>query len=147
MNTIPDKERELFSMMKRELFTAVVGDTLDAMGLRHQFLPPEIKPLREDMLIAGRAMTVLEADCATTEYIYDEKDQPFGIMFEALDDLQPDEVYLCTGASPRYALWGELMSTRAMKLRAAGAVVDGYSRDTRGILRLHFPTFSRGTYA
>jgi regulator of RNase E activity RraA len=34
-----------------------------------------------------------------------------------------------------------------MKLGAAGAVVDGYSRDTRGILELGFPTFSYGRYA
>jgi 4-hydroxy-4-methyl-2-oxoglutarate aldolase len=39
------------------------------------------------------------------------------------------------------------MSTRAQKLSAAGAVVNGYSRDTRGILKLNFPTFSIGRYA
>jgi len=76
-----------------------------------------------------------------------DKRQPFGLMFEALDALQPNEVYVCTGASPTYALWGELMSMRALKLGAAGAVLDGYSRDTRGILRLNFPTFSHGNYA
>jgi 4-hydroxy-4-methyl-2-oxoglutarate aldolase len=38
------------------------------------------------------------------------------------------------------------MSTRAIHLRAAGAVLDGYSRDTHGILRLKFPTFSYGSY-
>src|SRR5205814_6156197 len=71
----------------------------------------------------------------------------FGLMLEALDDLKPGEVYIATGASPAYALWGELMSARAMKLGAAGAVVDGYSRDTRGILALDFPVFSYGRYA
>jgi regulator of RNase E activity RraA len=39
------------------------------------------------------------------------------------------------------------MSTRAMHLKAAGAVCNGYSRDTRGILALGFPTFSMGRYA
>jgi regulator of RNase E activity RraA len=39
------------------------------------------------------------------------------------------------------------MSTRAIKLSAAGAVLDGYSRDTAGILNLDFPTFSYGPYA
>jgi len=39
------------------------------------------------------------------------------------------------------------MSTRAMRCGAVGAVVDGYSRDTQGILRLGFPTFSHGSYA
>jgi regulator of RNase E activity RraA len=68
-------------------------------------------------------------------------------MLEALDDLKAGEVYFCTGSSPTYATWGELMSTRAIQLGAAGAVLDGYSRDTRGIIKLGFPTFSRGRYA
>ena len=39
------------------------------------------------------------------------------------------------------------MSTRAIRLGAAGAVVNGYSRDTNEILSLNFPTFSLGGYA
>ncbi len=143
-------DRELFLIMKDYLFTAVVGDIMDKMGYLNQFLSPQIKPLRSDMLVAGRAMTVLEAD------VYNEVsesgnnpllDKPFGLMLEALDDLNENEVYLCTGSSPTYALWGELMSTRAMKLGSNGAVVNGYSRDTNGILKLDFPTFSYGSYA
>jgi len=61
--------------------------------------------------------------------------------------LQKGEVYICTGASPRYALWGELMSTRARALGAAGAVVDGFHRDTSGILEVGLPVFSAGSYA
>ena len=38
------------------------------------------------------------------------------------------------------------MSTRALKLGARGAVVNGYVRDTRAILSLNFPTFSFGSY-
>ena len=41
-------------------------------------------------------------------------------MFEALDDLKPGEIYVCSDASLRYTLWGGLMSTRAMQLGAAG---------------------------
>ena len=47
---------------------------------------------------------------------------------------------------PAYALWGELMSARAIQGKAAGAVVNGYSRDTKGILALDFPCFSYGPY-
>jgi regulator of RNase E activity RraA len=95
-------------------------------------------------------MTVLEADFFEERQTGGQtplSQKPFGLMLEALDDLKPNEVYVCTGASPRYALWGELMSLRARKCGAAGAVVDGYSRDTRGILALQFPTFSYGAYA
>ena len=141
---------ELFALARRELFTAVVGDIMDKLGFLHQFLPPRIGPLRPDMVAIGRAMTVLEADVfedSTSSQNNPVMAKPFGLMFEALDDLKPNEVYVCAGASPRYALWGELMSTRAIKLGAAGAVVDGYLRDTNGILAQNFPAFSYGSYA
>lgn len=143
-------DSELFRLMRKKLFTAVVGDVLDHMGLRRQFLPPAIQPLDTEMVVAGRAMPVLEADYYTFS---DESSQteagkrPFGLMLEALDDLKKDEVYVANGGTPRYAMWGELMSTRAMTLGAAGAVMNGYSRDTKGILGLGFPTFSLGRYA
>lgn len=145
-----NSDEELFALAKQELFTAVVGDVMDKMGLLHQFLPPRLQPLRDDMVAIGRAMPVLEADVfaeAETNSNNPAMAKPFGLMLEALDDLKTNEIYICTGGSPRYALWGELMSTRAMKLGAAGAVVDGYSRDTFGILELGFPTFSSGRYA
>jgi regulator of RNase E activity RraA len=102
------------------------------------------------MVTVGRAMTVLEADVFTDACPGSANpllSKPFGLMLEALDDLKTNEIYICTGASPTYALWGELMATRAMKLGAVGAVVDGYSRDTTGILEMNFPTFSHGRYA
>jgi regulator of RNase E activity RraA len=139
-----------FEMLRRELFSAVIGDVMDTMGYTHQFLPPQLQPLRDDMIVVGRAMPVLEADDAGGEGPGRGNpmlNQPFGLMLQALDDLQKDEVYLCTGSSPTYALWGELMSTAALNRGAAGAVVNGYSRDTRGILALNFPTFSWGRYA
>jgi regulator of RNase E activity RraA len=143
-------DKELFSIAKQELFTALVGDVLDKLGFLHQFLPPGIKPIDPNMVVVGRAMPVLETDVFAeivdgTQNPVMEK--PFGLMFEALDNLLDDEVYICTGASPRYALWGGLMSARAMKLRAAGAVVNGYLRDTSEIFRLGFPSFSLGSYS
>ncbi|NDJ52228.1 MAG: RraA family protein [Chloroflexi bacterium] len=149
MTNLWNSDEELFSLMKTELFTAVVGDVLDKMGLLHQFLPPRIQALHPDMLVAGRAMPVLEADyyVEKIEGQTELSSKPFGLMFHALDDLKPNEVYIAAGTSQPYAMWGELMSTRAIHLKAAGAVVDGYSRDTKGILRLNFPTFSHGRYA
>lgn len=141
---------ELFKLARAELFTAVVGDVMDKLGLQRQFLPPQIQPLRPDMVAVGRAMPALEADVFAAQVDGSHNTlmaKSFGLMLEALDDLKPNEIYICTGASPTYALWGELMSVRALKLGAAGAVLNGYSRDTRGILDLNFPTFSYGAYA
>jgi regulator of RNase E activity RraA len=148
--TLWNSDEALFNLARNELFTALVGDVLDKMELIHQFLPPTIKPLDNSMVVIGRAMPVVEADVELIEESAlqnPEISKPFGLMFDALDELKADEVYVCSGASPRYALWGGLMSTRAIKLGAAGAVVDGFSRDTPEILQLGFPTFSSGTYA
>ncbi len=143
-------DTELFTALRSRLFTAVVGDILDTMGLQHQFLPPQIRALRDDMVAIGRAMPVLEADFFSTSEAGGHSplsSKPFGLMFHALDSLKPHEIYVCSGASPRYAVWGELMSTRALKLKAAGAICDGYCRDTSGVLALDFPTFCYGSYA
>jgi len=142
-------DEELFRLAKKELFTAVVGDVLDKMGLFHQFLPPAIKALKPDMRSIGRALPVLEMDvfAEAAQGQNDLSSKPFGLLFEALDDLKPNEIYVCTGASPRYALWGGLMSTRALRLKAAGAVLDGYVRDTHEIFHLRFPVFAYGSFA
>lgn len=143
-------DKELFALVRKELFTAVIGDIMDKMGMFHQFLGADIQPLRDDMFVVGRAMTVLEADvCSLGESTSKNPvlAKTFGYMLEALDDLKEDEIYICSGSSPDYAVWGEIMSARAKMLGAAGAVVNGYSRDTTGIISLDFPCFSLGRYA
>jgi regulator of RNase E activity RraA len=140
---------ELFALAQRELFTCVVGDVMDKMDLQHQFLPPQIRPLSPDMLVIGRAMPVLSVDVFVEEISGTANklmDKPFGLMLEALDDLRRNEVYVNTGSSPRNALWGELMSTRARILGCRGAVLNGYVRDTKAILKMGFPTFAFGSY-
>lgn len=139
-------DKELFAIARKELFTALVGDVMDKLGYYNQFLPAQIKPACSDMVILGRAMTVLEEDIPPGSRNSGAA-KPFGVMLEALDDLREDEVYVCTGASPSYALWGGLMSTRAIKLGAAGAVLHGYWRDTKEVLKLKFPTFGLGSFA
>jgi regulator of RNase E activity RraA len=137
-------DRDIFTALRNRLFTAVVGDVMDTLGFTQQFLPADMRPLRDDMVVAGRAMTVQEADLQPGEA---ETAEAFGLMLKALDDLKEHEVYICAGASPTYALWGGLMTTRAMRLGAAGAVLGGCHRDTREILSLGFPVFSAGAYA
>ena len=55
-------ETTLFAEMREKLYTPVIGDILDEKGYSHQFLPPNIRPLKNDMKIAGKAMTVLMID-------------------------------------------------------------------------------------
>jgi len=141
---------ELFALLRSRLFPAVVGDILDTMGFMRQFLSPAIRPLRPEMVVIGRAMPVLEANCFAANEPQGQgplSQRPFGLLFQALDDLKANEVYVATGCAPQFALWGGLMTTRAMHLKAAGAVLDGYSRDTPEVLQLGLPVFSCGGYA
>lgn len=107
-------DKELFGLMKEKLYTPVVGDILDTMGYNHQFLPPEIMPLKDDMKLAGRACTILEHN------VYEAQKKPFGLLTEALDQLKEDEIYIATGAG-NSALWGELLTATARTRGGCGS--------------------------
>lgn len=135
------EDKRLFQEMKDHLYTPVVGDILDQMGYLHQFLPQEIQPLRDGMKLVGYAMTVLMMD------VFGEQKKPFGLLTECLDQIQEDEVYLAAGGSKRCAYWGELLTATAKARGGAGAVVDGWHRDTPQVLEQNWPVFSTGRYA
>jgi 4-hydroxy-4-methyl-2-oxoglutarate aldolase len=134
-------DAELFSFCQRELYTPVVGDILDDLGYTHQFLPQPIQPLREEMKLAGRAMPVLMID------VFGKQKKPFGLLTEALDQLQPGEIYLASGGEMRCAYWGEILTATAKKRGAVGAVINGFHRDTPRVLEQNWPVFSRGRFA
>jgi 4-hydroxy-4-methyl-2-oxoglutarate aldolase len=61
-----------------------------------------------------------------------------------VDRLGPCQVAVFeTGGDTRTGHWGELLSNAARARGAYGAVVDGGLRDTRYVLELGFPVFSR----
>jgi len=134
-------DAELFALLTRELYTPVVGDILDDLGYTHQFLSQPIQPLREEMKLAGRAMPVVMID------VFGKQKKPFGLLTEALDQLQPDEIYLASGGDMRCAYWGEILTATAKKRGAAGAVINGFHRDTPKVLEQNWPVFSRGRFA
>jgi len=134
-------DSELFALCTRELYTPVVGDILDDLGFTHQFLPPPIQPLRVEMKLAGRAMPVVMID------VHGKQKKPFGLLTEALDQLEPGEIYLASGGEMRCAYWGEILTATAKKRGAAGAVLNGFHRDTPKVLEQNWPVFSRGRFA
>lgn len=138
--TIPETDAERFGFIREKLHTPVIGDILDAVGRRHQFLSPQIRPLDSAMILVGRAMPVLIAD------VFGVSSKPFGLLTEALDDLRADEVYLARSGRLECSAWGEILTATARGRHAAGAVIDGYHRDTRKVLEQQWPVFSRGAY-
>ncbi|MFE7392209.1 RraA family protein [Streptomyces sp. NPDC057582] len=141
---VPTGEREedqLLEAIRTRLSTPVVGDILDQMGRCHQFLPPEIRGITPGMVLVGRAMPVLIADC------FGPQNKPFGLLTEALDDLRPGEVYLARGSRLPCSAWGEILTATARTRGSVGAVIDGFHRDTPKVLSQNWPVFSRGAYA
>lgn len=134
-------ESDLFQLITADLYTAVIGDILDAMGRTRQFLPPEIRPLLPQMKLAGRAMPAVVSD------VYGPQKKPFGYLTEALDQLEPGEIYLAPRVSHPVAIWGEILTATSQQRGALGAVVDGYHRDTAQVLTRDFPVFSWGSFA
>jgi 4-hydroxy-4-methyl-2-oxoglutarate aldolase len=132
---------ELADIIRNELYTPVVGDILDELGYYHQFLPACLQPIRLTDKLIGRAMPVLMID------VFGPQEKPFGKLTEALDQLQPGEIYLATGGAMRCAYWGEILTATAKKRGAVGAVVNGYYRDTPGVMEQNWPVFGRGRFA
>lgn len=134
-------EEEMIDLIKGELYTPVVGDILDGLGRYHQFLPQEIVPADLKFKLVGRAMPVLMID------VHGPQKKPFGYLTEALDQLEPGEVWVAGGGEMRCAYWGEILTATARARGSVGAVVNGPHRDTPKVLEQDWPVFSRGRYA
>ena len=133
-------DAELFQLIDEVLYTPVVGDILDALGRYHQFLPQAIRPTQENIKVIGRAMPVIMTD------VYGPQDKPFGLLTEALDQLEENDIYIASGGDHRCAYWGELLTATARTRKAGGAIIDGFHRDTPQMLAQDFPVFSRGCF-
>jgi regulator of RNase E activity RraA len=132
-------DTELFDMMEKQLYAAVISDALDAAGYREQTLRHTIRPLYPEAIVVGRAMPVLCVD------VYEIPDKPYQQEIAAVDSLKKDDVLVCsTNQSIRNCIWGELLSTAARARGARGAIVDGFIRDARQIIEMQFPVFMTG---
>lgn len=125
--------------IKTQLYTAVLSDTLDSMGMLNQVLEPGITPLDDSSILCGWArvglyLPIYHDDPAVNVY---EKE------LELIDSLKPDEVpvLVCHGLK-KIAPWGELLSTRATYLKSGGCLTDGSVRDVKLIREMKFPVFA-----
>jgi 4-hydroxy-4-methyl-2-oxoglutarate aldolase len=136
---VAHSDLELFAHFENALYTAVVSDALDELGIREQAMAEHLRPVGSTVKFAGWARTIA---CVDTYHVDED---PYGMEIEAIDSILPGEaVVVSTGGSRRNAPWGELLSTAAIARGARGAVVDGLVRDVRRIQDLGFPLFAAG---
>ena len=127
--------------IRARLFTSVLSDCLDAAGVRDQALPSRIRPLDEASVMCGRARTAAFMEV----YAHAPGSNPYELEIELVDSLRPDEIPVFACSNPaRVAPWGELLSTAARVRGAAGALMDGCTRDVRAIQAMGFPVFHGG---
>jgi regulator of RNase E activity RraA len=140
-------DKELFALMRAQLATCPVSDVMEQLGFLHPMLPPEIRPLRNDMVMIGRAMPV--QDEAPVPYGSPTRfnTKPFGLLFESIEALRPNEVYVASGGPTCAARLGDMLVMRAKRLGAAGVVINAHIRDGNGIIALGIPAFAHGSHA
>lgn len=127
-------------MMRRELYSAVVCDALDAMGYLQQAPRVALEPLTGIHKLVGRCRTTLWADMAHVD------PRPYELELRAVDGCRPDDVMIAAaGGSMRSGIWGELLSTAARNGGCVGTIVDGAVRDTAQMTAMGFACFARGT--
>jgi 4-hydroxy-4-methyl-2-oxoglutarate aldolase len=142
-----ETDEELFALMRRELSTCPVSDVMEQLGFEFPMLPPEIRALGRDMVMVGRAMPVQDDPPIPHGGPKRFDAKPFGLLFESIEALRPQEVYVASGGPIDAARLGDMLALRARKRGAAGVVVNAHVRDVNGILALDMPAFARGSYA
>jgi regulator of RNase E activity RraA len=118
-------------------YTGVIHDVMRAKGLRDFTLPPEIRPLAADQVLAGVVATVSgkvsAADSHATLLGWT------GLLSRA----RAGTVLICQPNDSTVAHMGEL-SAETLKLKGVrGYVADGGCRDVRFILEMGFPVWCR----
>ncbi len=125
----------------RGLYTGAVYDILEELGLPNQALARDLRPIRDDMVLAGPAFTLKGIPDSSG----DESMRHHRIhMFE---DMAATGVPLIdvrdTSFDEQVAHYGEMNATVGAASGVIGAVVDGGCRDTRFLLERDFPVMCR----
>jgi 4-hydroxy-4-methyl-2-oxoglutarate aldolase len=122
----------------KQLYTGLVYDILETMGFPEQALANDIKPLKQEMMVAGPAFTVKGATDMTGDVSRRER----------ILKMWPEMRYPCVevrdcNLDQNVAHFGELNATLSRKYGAVGAVIDGGTRDSNFLLKMDYPVFTR----
>jgi regulator of RNase E activity RraA len=107
------------------------------MCLVDQALPPQIIPLRDEMVVAGFAFTIRSAADPTLG-------GELELRVKMLDELRPNMICVWNANGlDRASHWGGVMTRASRKRGIRGAIIDGGIRDTKDILEQGFPIWYR----
>ncbi|MFB3816920.1 MAG: RraA family protein [Candidatus Methylomirabilales bacterium] len=128
----------------KKLDSALIFDTLDAMGLPQQQLDLAIQPLTLDMVIAGPAFTSKWAVSEDPKKVGSDRLEIRTNSYKMLTAMTPGCIYVeDVGNDPVSGGLGENLGISVKLAGAAGVVCDGGTRDKKALIAMAYPVFSR----
>jgi 4-hydroxy-4-methyl-2-oxoglutarate aldolase len=143
-----DKEIPVLEMTERfnKIATATIFDTMDRMNMPNQVLDLNIRPLRDEMHIAGPAFTVRGGRDCRTGREWQPKEMEGRNLWK---EMYPGCVIVADPGLAReggFGFFGEMTSWHLKQMGARGIVIDGGIRDRPGLLKIpEWPVFVRYT--
>lgn len=136
-----DKETDLFEYLEKSAYAAAFSDIMDELGFRHQVVSPTagIKPLKDHFSSMGRAVTLLNSPDTNEK-------EPYDLVIKCIDSMPSGTILVTTGTEHlETGIMGELTATALLVKGCRGAVVNGYTRDAKKLVKLNYPTFAWGS--
>lgn len=122
-------QNNLLRRLKLVSSTSLADASKSTKPLR--MLPPEVTPVRPELKLCGRAVTV-------------DASEGLMSMIAALKITVTGDVLVVRG-SEIGAVSGELFATEAKRQGLAGIVIDGFCRDRAILLTIDLPVYARGS--
>jgi regulator of RNase E activity RraA len=119
----------------RKMSCTDLSDAMDRLSIPCQCFG--IMPLDRTFNIVGQAWTLR----------YGSIGQSGGTVGDYIDDIEDGQVVVLDNQGRLDAtVWGDLLTSTAVKRKVAGTVIDGVCRDVDRALELGYSIFSRGTW-
>lgn len=125
------------------LSSPILADISKEMGLT-TVLPRAIRATSPGKLL-GRAKTLALRALDEGQRRTDAWKGIYGAL-DSYRFLRPNDVIMVSNSSPEHAYFGDLNANLAIRSGAAGAIIDGVTRDTGDVRALGLPVYARGSY-
>ena len=137
MNKMNNEEQLINELLT--LNSSIIHDALRSHGLMNQTLPPEIRPLKFNRILAGKVWTLsgeLEEDVDVHETLLS--------WTKFLSNAPSNSIVVCQPNNLSIALMGELSAETLKMKNIRGYVADGGCRDVSRIINeIGLPVFCR----
>lgn len=132
-----EKEIILLKNFRNRLTSSMLSDILDEFEINGVIR--NLKP-NFDKKIFGRAKTLKIRKL--------KQNEDFRGIYKALESYEkiiPNDIIIVENEISDYAYFGELNANLAIRSGASAAIIGGMTRDSKEVLDLNFPVFSKGT--